>query len=216
MSKITEKMSVGKPVQMKTEAGRPALDVDYPSLEESLQRAETKYERDRADYFNTLADEPVLLSKTKRWQKSARDYMQWAGALFNADKFDNDSRKHAMEIMDRITKESGIRHRNMWKHGDLRIAQAEESNEKTPQELETLKEEMDRAEYETGGFFRSAVKTQVYYGELFEKGETYVSPRQEMEREAAARCQELRDHVLPKDHVYIPGRIIPPHPVPRG
>ena len=214
MSEMMTMKCVGKPAQFKTEPGRPSLRADYISLEASLKQAEEKYERDRADYFNTLADEPVLIKKCKRWARSAYDYMRWAGTLFNADITNNALRKRAMEIMDRITKESGVRHNNTIFHAKLMNEQAAASND--PEKITEVEEKMDKAEMESGAFYRNAILTQIRFTNLFEKGEGYVSTKQEKESAAAARVAEMREKLFPKDHIYLPGRIIPPHPVPWG
>ena len=214
MSEMLNTHSNGKPAAVKTAAGRPSLFVDYISLEDSLKRAEEKYERDRANYFNTLADEPDLPKKSKKWDRSAWNYMRWAGTLFNADITNNAQRKRALEIMDRITKDSGVRHNNAIQHANIMNEKAAASgDEKTIEETE---EKMDKAEMESGSFFRNAILTQVRFNKLFEKGEGYASSKHEKEAEASARVAEMREKYYPTDHIYLPGRIIPPHPVPWG
>ena len=214
MSEMMNTHSNGKPAAVKTEAGRPSLFVDYISLEDSLKRAEEKYERDRANYFNTLADEPVLPKKSKKWDRSAWDYMRWAGTLFNADISNNAQRKRALEIMDRITKDSGVRHNNAIQHANIMNEKAAASGDEKV--IEETEEKMDKAEMESGSFFRNAILTQVRFNKLFEKGEGYASSKHEKEAEASARVAEMREKYYPTDHIYLPGRIIPPHPVPWG
>ena len=189
------------------------LDVDYDSLETSLNRAKERNDRCRADYFNTLLDEPELPGKTKRWQRAVHDYLRWIEAIFNVKADDNETRQDLLTLMDRITKEGGVRHHNICRHVDLmteKISAVDMAPETREEELEKL----EKAEVECGAFYRSALLTQKHFIDLFQKGECYVSPVQQGEIEAAARVAELRERYFPKDHVYMPGRIIPPHRVP--
>ena len=213
MSEMITKRCVGTNVSVKSDANRPMLDVDYDSLETSLNRAKERYDRCRADYFNTLLDEPELPGKTKRWQRAAHDYLRWIEAIFNVKQDDNEARQNLIDLMDRITKEGGVRHHNICRHVDLmteKIAAVDMAPEKREEELEKL----EKAEIESGAFYRSALLTQNHFIDLLQKGECYVSLNQQQEIAAAARVAELRERYFPKDRVYLPGRIIPPHRVP--
>lgn len=212
MSEMVTKNSAGGPVQVKSEPGRPMLDTDFMDIAEALDWAKSKYERDRDDYFNTLPDEPAMEAKSKRWQRSAYELMRWAGTSFNHANGNEDQRKEALDIMDRVTKDSSIRLKNMIKHTGLMI-DAEKKKEQTPEALQAFKDLMDQKEYETSSFFRNAVKTHSAFIDHFLKGDNYVN---KVEVEAAQFADDLRKQVLPKDRVYIPGRIIPPYPVPEG
>ena len=214
MSEMINVQSCGGPVQVKTEADRPMLSTDFPEIHEALARAKARYERDRADYYNTLADEPILVKKTKRWQASAYDYMRWAGTLFDIDPNDSEQRQIAMSIMAQITNESGVRYGNMCTHADIKIALAEKLDD--PEKKEEIIDRMNKAESLTGAFFRDTIKTQKRYIDLFQKCGTYQSFDKQMEDMAAVRIEELREKVFPKDRVYTPGRIIPPHRIPWG
>ncbi|MBQ4511634.1 MAG: hypothetical protein II969_01480, partial [Anaerolineaceae bacterium] len=208
MSEMVEKMSVGSPALVKTEAGHPTLYTDYESIDQSLDRVQEKYERDRADYYNTLGDDPEILKKTKRWQRSARELASWAGTLFNADAKNQTDRKRALDIFDRIAKEAMIRLRNVSRYADISVESAKEN------EKESTRDKMDNAEYGASAFARNAIETQRRYIDHFQKGDNYISPRQEREIEASAYVAEIREKVLPRDRMYLPGQVIPPHPVP--
>ena len=239
MSEMIDKKSVGNAVQLKAEAGHPTLATGYPSLEESLERARIRYEENRADYYNTLADEPELVLKTKKWQRSALDYMRWAGALFNVERDNRELRQYALDHMDLITKESGIRYKNMWIHRDLMLEEAKKSIEKqteihtdsfdaaekseasaSPSQssqkeaYEKTRNRLDKAEDDAGAFYRSAILTHDRFIDLFRKGENYNSWERDLQIAAGIRAAEFREKVLPNDRVYTPGRIIPPHRIP--
>ena len=208
MSEMVEKMSVGSPALVKTEAGHPTLYTDYESIDQSLDRVLEKYERDRADYYNTLGDDPEILKKTKRWQRSARELASWAGTLFNADAKNQTDRKRALDIFDRIAKEAMIRLRNVSRYANISVESAKEN------EKDSTRDKMDNAEYGVSAFARNAIETQRRYIDHFQKGDNYISPRQEREIEASAYVAEIREKVLPRDRMYLPGQVIPPHPVP--
>ena len=205
------KRCVGTDVQVKTDPSHVMLDVDYDSLENSFKRAEERYNRERANYFNTYADEAILISKSKRWQRAAFDYMRWAETLFNNSEKDSEQRLLAMDIMDRITKESSVRYKNICKHVDI----MSENISGLPQdEKEKELDKLERAEYDCSSCYRNMIATQKRFIDLFQKGENYISPVQQGEIEAAARTAAMREKYYPKDHVYLAGRIIPPHRTP--
>jgi len=207
MSELIEKKVTGDPVQVKTEDGRPSLYTENGALTDSLRRSEEKYKLARADYFNALADEPILLAKTTRWQRAAKDLIQWAETLFNADQEDDDARNLALDIMEKVAKEAEIRHRNTWMHADIMLKQS-------PNDL-NLQKRLDDAEFATGYFLRCSLKTQMTYISLYEKGEV-LSGDLKKEARVSARVAEFREKIFPRDHVYVPARIFPPHPVPKG
>ena len=203
---MDEKRNItGDQITVKAAAdGHIPLDIDYESLEKSMERSKDKYLRYKQDFFNSCADDSDFLTKCKRWQRAAHDYLRWAGTLFNVCKDDLDKRQAAREIMDKITKDSSIRHRNLCKHTDYVTS-------KEPEKID----KMDKAEFESAAFLRNAALTQDRFNELFEKGENYNGSELQAEAEASARVAYFRENTLPKDHIFIPGRIIPPHPVPR-
>lgn len=209
MSEMKTMMIAGETVSVRqAEDGHAMLETDFGSLEEFLGRAKSRYDRERADYFDSWADDPAILKKTRRWQKAALEYMRWAETLFIASADDAGKRKDAVGIMDRITKESAVRHKNVIKHAEL--ARAKEPDDLT--ELARLEAEEDRS----GAFLRSAVKTQVRFMELLKSGGIYSSAEFEAEQDVSERIHRIFEEVLPKDRIFIPGRIIPPHRIPAG
>ncbi len=209
MSENISKNITGDVVDLKAENGRPSLVTDYPSLHESVEHARQKYLQDKRDYFNTLADEPVLLQKTRRWKRSASEYLRWAGTLFNAYQDNQEQRQMVLDIMDKVAKDAQIMFVNTCNYSEMEIEKAE------PAKKEETRDRMDTEESAAGAFARNAVKTQLVFQDLFVNGKCYVPNQQREAVEAAARAAELRDKVIPRDVLYLPGRIIPPHPVPK-
>ena len=173
-TKMDEKRNItGDQITVKAAAdGHIPLDIDYESLEKSMERSKDKYLRYKQDFFNSCADDSDFLTKCKRWQRAAHDYLRWAGTLFNVCKDDLDKRQAAREIMDKITKDSSIRHRNLCKH-------TEYVSSKDPEKID----KMDKAEFESAAFLRNAALTQDRFNELFEKGENYNGSELQAEAE---------------------------------
>ena len=213
MSEMIRKRCVGTDVQVKCEPGQDTLHVDYTSIERYLARAEEKYNRCREDYFNTLPTEDKLLRKSKRWERAALDYLRWAETFFDNCDGDNEKRQYALDIIDRVTKEAAVRHENIITYVDKLTDNVIASN-KSEEEKEDIIDDLDAIEHASGSHVRNLMKTQQHFIRLNEKGENYVSQQQEQEIAAAARVAELRERYFPKDHVYLPGRIIPPHRTP--
>ena len=209
MSENISKNVTGDVVDLKAENGRPSLVTDYPSLQASVEHARQKYLQDKRDYFNTLADEPELLQKTRRWKRSASEYLRWAGTLFNAYQDNQEQRQMVLDIMDKVAKDAQIMFKNTCNYSEMEIEKAK------PEEKEETRDRMDNEEYAAGAFARNAVKTQITFQDLFVNGKCYVPERQREEIEASARAAEFREKVIPRDVMYLPGRIIPPHPVPQ-
>ena len=213
MSEMIAKRCVGTDVLVKCEPGQDTLHVDYTSIERYLKRAEEKYNRCRADYFNTLPTEERLLVKSKRWQRAALDYLRWAETYFDNCEGDNEKRRYALDIIDRVTKEAAVRHENIISYVDKQTDIISASNMDEEQKDKSL-DDLDAIENSSGSHLRNLMKTQKHFINLNEKGENYLSYLQEEEIAAAARVAELRERYFPKDHVYMPGRIIPPHRTP--
>ena len=208
MSELIEKNVNGDFTGVKAPAeGHIALITDYSSLNEHLTRAGDKYLQRKREYLNSWVDDPDFLLKHKRWQRASREYIRWAGTLFNANQYNNKDREYAQEIMDKVTKDSSMRHNNILQYTQLKIDQ-------NPGDNKTI-DEMDDLEFNSAAFVRCASMTQKRFHDLFEKGENYVSPVMKNERAGAARAAEMREKVLPKDRIYQPGWIIPPYPVPK-
>ena len=184
--------------------GHIALVTDYESLDRSMDRAKEKYLRCKQDFFNSWADDADFLTKCKRWQRAANEYLRWAGTVFNVCKDDDEKRQAVRDIMDKITKDSSIRHRNLCIH-------TEHVTSKEPDKTD----KMDKAEHESAAFLRNAALTQEHFNELYQKGENYVGSEMQAEMEASARTAWFRENLFPKDHILLPGRVIPPYPVPR-
>ena len=208
MSEMVDKNIVGETTPVLTEAGHPMLHSDYPSIMESLKRALERYRRDKVNYFNTLGDDQNLIKKMKRWQRSARDVISWAGTLFNANVNDQEYRDTAMEILDKVTKEAQIQLKNAEQLTDSAVEAADENDK------ESVRDKMENAEYSASAFARRAIETQRRYIEHYQKGDNYISKRHLKEIEASARAAEFREKVLPRDRIYLPGQVIPPYPVP--
>ena len=210
MGETVEKNINGDVIRVTNEPGCLSLDTEYLPLEFSVERARQKYLRDKQAYFETPADDPAIERKTKKWQQSAYQYMRWAGTLFNVSREDPEKRQKALDIMDTITKDASLRYQNICKHGDHMVEHADEDKKNSTQD------EMDEAEYSAASFMRNAVCTQDRFQELFKKNGTYEASEFQKNVEASAFMAELREKVFPRDHIYLPGRIIPPYTVPRN
>ena len=208
MSESVDKNIVGENTPVLTEDGHPMLHSDYPSIMDSLKRALERYRRDKVDYFNTLGDDEGLIKKMKRWQRSARDVISWAGTLFNANVNDQEYRDTAMEILDKVTKEAQIQLKNAEQLTDSAVEAAEEKDK------ESVRDKMENAEYSASAFARRAIETQRRYMDHYLKGDSFASRQHQREVEVSARAAEFREKVLPRDRIYLPGQVIPPFPVP--
>ena len=73
--------------------GHIALVTDYESLDRSMDRAKEKYLRCKQDFFNSWADDADFLTKCKRWQRAANEYLRWAqqkGRYIVEDDYDSE------------------------------------------------------------------------------------------------------------------------------
>ena len=188
--------------------GSIPLITKFIPLEEALKYAEETYLHYKREFMNSCADDADLLDKSKRWQRASRELMRWAGSLFNVNKDNQKKQEYAQALMDKITKDSSLRFANVHVHVQHEIAK-EPGNQ-------TKRDRLETAEFSSGGFLRSAVATQQCYQELFEKGQVYTNVEMRGEAAASKRVHDLREKVLPKDVIYVPGRVIPPYPVPEG
>lgn len=208
MGELVDKNIVGENTSVLSEGGHPMLHSDYPSIMDSLKRALERYRRDKVDYFNTLGDDEILIKKMKRWQRSARDVISWAGTLFNANVNDQEYRDTAMEILDKVTKEAQIQLKNAEQLTDCAVEAADEKDK------ESVRDKMENAEYSASAFARSTIETQRRYMDHYLKGDSFTTRQHQRDVEASARAAEIREKVLPRDRIYLPGQVIPPHRVP--
>ena len=114
-----------------------------------------------------------------------------------------------LDIMDKVAKDAQILFKNTCNYSEMEIEKAE------PGKKEETRDRMDKEEYAAGAFARNAVKTQITFQDLFVNGKCYIPNQQREQIEAAARAAEFREKVIPRDVMYLPGRITPAHPVPQ-
>ena len=186
--------------------GHIPLITDYASVKKHVEESQDRYLRYKREFFSLTADAENLLTVAKHWQRASHDYITWAGTLFNTSK-ETEVREEALQIMDKICKDSSLRHENILMHT---------SYKRSLDPNNTSNEKLDEAEYSSSAFLRNVIKTQKKFYELSLQGENYESAVMRAEIEASAHAAEMREKVLPKDRFYTPGRVYPPHRVPEG
>ena len=206
---MIEKMVHGDKVMVQDAAdGRMPLITEFISLEEAVSLAEETYLHYKREFMASFGDDADIPEKSKRWQRSSRELLRWAGTLFNVCRDDPEKQEKARALMDKVSKDSMLRFANLAKHVTNKITK-EPVNQ-------TQRDRLDNAVYSCGAFVRDALATQNRYNELFEKGEIYTSAEMQGEAAASARVAEFREKVLPPGTIYTPGRVIPPYIVPEG
>ena len=187
--------------------GQTPLHIAYGTIEDHFNRAAEKYDADREVYLNSFIEDPDLLIKSKQWQKSSRRLASWAETWFMTHLDNKEEQQNALDILDRITKDSSIRNRNIWSHAD--------HIKKTSKDPKTDGARVEKAEADADNFLRSAIKTQHHYNEIFEKGGYAVSV--ELEEDLASSIQLARTkHLIPDGQLWRQAMIFPPARIPVG
>ena len=153
MSKYLKAIVDGREARVKKPAaGQPALITDYGTLDEFIALHEEYYEEKRAEFYDSLPTDEDLPKKAKRWASQARTFMGLAHALKNYYPENENYYRKAVEIADRVTKDSAIRVRNLDLHYKLLKQEEPENPEKLDRIYREVQNEMN--------FFTRAMTTQ--------------------------------------------------------
>ena len=181
-----------------------ALAVDHAALEDHFTRAAEQYDKDREAYLQLTADDTSLPAKSKKWQRSARKLAGWAQTWFMVYSDNDEEKQAALDILERITQESGLRSKNLWKHIDL-------MKEKDPGSAENLEKEEEAADL----FYRRAIRTQLHYADLYEKGTVFTPAEIELAETAEVSAYLAKVvHKYPEDRIFTRAAIFPMERVP--
>ena len=104
------------PLKQAELAGFTPIDIDFGALEEHFNDAARRYAADRQAFLGSYLENPNLPLLSKKWQRSARSLSGWAETWFMAYVGNNEEQENALNILDRVTKESGIRRKNIMNH----------------------------------------------------------------------------------------------------
>ena len=187
--------------------GGTPLSIDFGSLNEYFELASNRYDEAREDYLHTAAEDPKLLDKTQKWAKAARMFSGWAQTLYFAYQDDAEQQQFALDLMDRITKESGLRLKNI-------LLQFKLVKKNEPDNTERLKK-IDDAYFTADFFLRCAVMTQQHYIDRLERGDNAYDIEYEADKKAGAQLARIA-HLFPPDRLCLRGIIFPPARVPVG
>ena len=209
MSEYTDAMICGSAVRVKQPEGSgTALIAEYAPYEFYLQDALNKYDLCRADFFDSLAEDKDLPKKAKKWTEAAKVLLGYAQTLYIISSDNEEEQQRAMQIMDRISKESAIRQRNISKHRDLRLAAEPDMSEPDQERLDQYVRDADK------DLLRS-INTLAHYRGRYYRNAKAVSPETAAETEASERVAR-RMKMVPDGHLYLPARMYPPKPFPPG
>ena len=100
-------------------AGKPALIADYGKLDDYIGMYQKHYDEKRAEFFDSTPEDADLPDKAKRWAAVSKTFMGLARTLMRAYGESDKYHQVSLEISDRITKDSGIRVRNLDLHYEL-------------------------------------------------------------------------------------------------
>lgn len=184
-----------------------AVITDYGLYLDFVQEAEADFMKKKDKFFACELKDIAIIKASREWERAGAILAGYAETLFNMFKDNDEARKYALEMLDKVTKAAGIRTRNMIQRRRVLMA-ADPDNEAEEERLTKLKQEADCS-------LIRAVNTQRRYQELYDKGESYEVSRHEQEAEVAAEAEQLRK-LIPEGHLHIPGRIYPPIPIPVG
>ena len=189
-------------------AGETALVTDYGTLDDYLALCEKHYQERRAEFFDSVAEDPALPDKAKRWASVSKTYLGLARTISRDFGQFKDYHQTAFDIADRIVKESGIVLRNL----DLHYEKMKEKLPKGDQRLIRLSKDVE----DGIKFFSRAMATQVlliHRVNKFTGGPMGIE--MEEERKAGYRMEAL-EAMVPEDHMYLPARPFPPVEIPEG
>ena len=170
-------------------AGETALVTDYGSLDNYLDICKKHYEERRAEFFDSMVETENLPLKAKRFASMAKTYMGLARTILRDYGEFETYHQAALDITDRIVKESGIVLRNL----DLHYEKMKEILPKGDVRLIRLSKDVE----DGINFFSRAVATQIVMNrreEAFTGGPAGIEMREEMK--ANEDSPSLRDILL--------------------
>ena len=182
-----------------------ALVPEYGRYLDHIKQAEKDFVRTIENFFSHTLQDEGLEKYAKEWERAGVILAGYAESLFNAFKDNDELRRYALELLDKVTKASGARLTNLVRYRDRVMARKPDDHE-AERRLTKAKQDAD------AGLMR-AMNTQSRYKDLYEKGESYQAAIHKEEAEASARMAEMRK-LIPAGHLHIPGRIYPPLPIP--
>ena len=144
-----------------------ALTVDYGKVDEYYDQSAMMYDADRTAYLSSWAEDPRLPLLSKNWQRSGKRLSGWAETWFIINKGNSEEQQSALDVLDRVAKDSGIRLKNLRKHIEI---QKEALQDAPDDEKEKAIRKLESTEDNADWFFRSALKTQMHFTELFKSG----------------------------------------------
>ena len=208
MAEMTETKILGYDISIpKPEDPEDAVIPDYGIYLDYINQAEKDFVKKMQDFFNHTLKDKSIEKAAREWEKAGAILAGYATSMFNVYKDNDELRKYAMELLDKITKSAGMRAKNMTKRRE-RVMADDPGNTEEEARLTKVKQEAD------AGLIR-AINTQNRYKDLYEKGESYEASRHQEEAEISAEAEQLRK-LIPEGHLHIPGRIYPPIPIPAG
>ena len=189
-------------------AGKPALVTDYGKLDDYIDMYQKHYEEKRADFFDSTPEDADLPLKAKRWAAISKTFMGLARTLMRAYGEDDKYHEVSVEIADRITKDSGLRLRNLDLHYDL-MKKADPNNR-------TLLDRLSQDVIDGMKFFNRAVATQTVmltHADRVSGGPAGIEMREEAKAGERARALEEK---VPDGHMFLPARPFPAVEIPEG
>lgn len=204
---VEKKINGHKTQVIVTDDPQTAPITDYTPYVDCVKETEAEFDEYMDAFFKIALDDERIQKAAKDWEKSASILTGYALSLFNMDKDNDELRKYALQLLDRLSKTANMRRNNMAQHRKLMIGK-HPGDEKVKDQATEAKHLADTA------LIRSA-NTQAHYIDLYQRGECYAAAEQKKEAERAARAEERRK-MIPDDVLHIPGRIYPPVPIPVG
>ena len=191
-------------------AGDPAdrMLTDYSSelyLDTVRKQEERFAEKQKAFFAHTLREGDALRTAARAWAKAGTLLAGYAGSLFNYDPDNAELRNYAMDLLDKVSKGSLMRTRNLSASLD-RLKETELSDIHI---LDRMENALDLSQAE---LIRS-VNTFARYRGMYERGEVLAASKMEGRKQLAADTEALRN-LIPAGTIHMPGRIYPPVPIP--
>ena len=189
-------------------AGKPALIADYGKLDDYIGMYQKHYDEKRAEFFDSTPEDADLPDKAKRWAAVSKTFMGLARTLMRAYGESDKYHQVSLEISDRITKDSGIRVRNLDLHYELM--------KKAHPENKGMLDRLSKDVIDGMNFFNRAVATQTVLITWADKASGGpIGIEMEAEAEAGERARALEERV-PRGHMFLPARPFPAVEIPEG
>ena len=182
-----------------------SLKPGYRTYANYLERAQAIYDRTRTAFFSLKASDRALLAAAERWERAAVTLMRWVESFFYTCDGTDDDRRQALEIMDRVSKDSAARSSNISRYYDL-LEQTQ------PDKIDELME-AEKADLHHLNVLDRMLNTQSGFIKRLEMGEAGWTREQEMEYEASKKVRKTYARI-PEGHTYRPATPYPPERIP--